>query len=123
MAAATAQMRALFTRLGFIGQGPVMLTVDQGIDGIEELADLDDDEIKTLLKLLCRPGSAVANPNAADPDQPAFINAPGISVSMRGATNLKLAVYFLRHQRRTSRTVTAPSINVANIRLLKALRE
>ena len=102
MAAATAQMRALFTCLGFIGQGPVMLTIDQGIDGIEELAELDDGEVETLLKLLHHPGGTVANPNAADPGQPAFINAPGISVSMRAATNLKLAVYFLCHQRRTS---------------------
>ena len=109
MAAARAQMRALFSRLGFIGQGPVMLTVDQGIADINELSALDDEEIETLLKLLRRPGGTVANPNAADPGQPAFIQAPGISVSMRAATNLKLAVYFLRHKLRTSRTITAPS--------------
>ena len=95
MVAARAQMRALFSRLGFIGQGPVMLTIDQGIDDINELSALEDEEIETLLKLLRRPGGTVANPNAADTGQPVFINAPGISVSMRAATNLKLAVYFL----------------------------
>ena len=69
-----------------------MLTVNQSIDWVEESAELDNDEVETLLKLICRPGGMVANPNAADPGQPAFINAPGISVSMRAATNLKLAV-------------------------------
>ena len=92
-----------------------MLTIDQGIDGINELSELDDEEIDTLLKLIRRPGGTVANPNAADPGQPAFINAPGISVSMRAATNLKLAVYFLRHQLRPSRTITTPSVTVADI--------
>jgi len=108
-------MRGLFTRLGFNGQGPVMATVDQDIDCIEELAELDNDEVKTLLKLLRCPGDTVANPNAADPGQPAFINAPGTSVSMRAATNLKLAMHYLRHLKRTSRTITAPSVTCPNI--------
>ena len=43
-------------RTGILGQGPVMLTVDQGIDHIVELKDLDNEEVKTLLELLCRPG-------------------------------------------------------------------
>ena len=44
-------MRTMFGRLGFTGQGPVMLTVDQGIGHIDELKSLDADEIETLLNL------------------------------------------------------------------------
>ena len=70
-----AAMRAVFTRLGFTDNGPNMLTVDQGIANINILADLDDKEVETLLKLLRCPGGTIANPNVADPGQPAFINA------------------------------------------------
>ena len=122
MAAANA-MRTMFGRLGFSGQGPVMLTVDQGIDNIDELKDLDDDEVETLLKLLRRPGGTVVNPNAANPGQPAHITAPGISVSMRAATHLKLAVYYCRHMGRTSRPLRTVDITCPNIKALKALRE
>ena len=110
-----AAMRTMFTRLGFLNQGPNMITVNQGIDNIDVLADLDNDEIDTLLKLLCCPGGVIANPNAADPGQPAYINAPGIFVSMRAATNLKLAVYYCRHMRRTSRPFAAALITPTTI--------
>ena len=116
-------MRTMFTRLGFVDPGPNMIVVDQGIDNIDVLADLDDDEIETLLKLLRRPGGTIANPNAADPGQPAYINAPGISVSMRAASNLKLATYFCRHLRRTSRPFTAADVVLVSVRAMKPLRD
>ena len=71
----------MFGRLGFTGQEPVMLTVDQGIDHIDELKSLDADEIETLLKLLRRPGGTIVNTNANNPGKPANITALGISVS------------------------------------------
>ena len=100
-----------------------MLTVDQGIDHIDEFKDLDDDEVETLLKLLRRPGGTVVNPNAANPGQPAHITAPGISVSMRAATHLKLAVYYCRHMERTSRPLRTADITCPDIKALKALRD
>ena len=63
MAAANA-MRTMFGRLGFLGQGPVMLTVDQGIDHINELKHLGDEEVETLLKLLHCPDGTVVSPNS-----------------------------------------------------------
>ena len=122
MAAANA-MRTMFGRLGFLGQGPVMLTVDQGIDYVDELKDLDDDEVETLLKLLRRPGGTVVNPNAANPGQPAHITAPGISVSMRAATHLKLAVFYCRHMKIISRPIRPADITCTSIKTFKALRE
>ena len=62
-------MRTMFTRLGFVDPGPNMIVVDQGIDHIDVLADLDNEEIETLLKLLRHPWGVIANPNAADPGQ------------------------------------------------------
>ena len=118
-----AAMRAAFARLGFTDPGPTMIVGDQGIDHINILADLDDEEVETLLKLLRRPGGTIANPNAGDPGQPAFITAPGISVSMRAATNLKLAVYYCRHMTRTSRLFAAATVTTAIIRPLKPLRD
>ena len=112
----------MFGRLGFLDQGLEILTVDQGVDRISELKDLGDDEVETLLKLLCRPGGTVPNPNAANPGQASHIAAPGISVSMRAATHLKLSVYYFSHMMRTSRPVRSMDITCPNIRALTTLR-
>ena len=82
-----------------------MITVNQGIDQIDELKDLEDDEVETLLKLLRRPAGTVPNPNAVNPSQASHITASSISVSMRAATHLKLAVYYYHHMARISRPV------------------
>ena len=122
MAAANA-MKTMFGRLGFLAPGPEMLVVDQGIDRIDELSDLDDAEVETLLKLLRRPGGTIVNPNAAAAGQPAHVTAPGIAVSMRAATHLKLAVYYCRHQKRTSRPLRTTDITCPKIKALKNLRD
>ena len=116
-------MRTMFGRLGFISPGPEMLVVDQGINRIEELADLDDAEVDALLKLLRRPGGIIPNPNAVVAGQTANITAPGISVSMRAATHLKLSVYYCRHHMRTSRPLRTTDIIFPRIKTLKNLRE
>ena len=85
-------MRAIFECLEFLGQGPQILTVDQGIERIEELNDLEDDEVEILLKLLRRPGGIVSSPNAANLGQTSHIAAPGISVSIQATIHLKLSV-------------------------------
>ena len=120
MAAAT--MRTMFRRLGFIDPGLTMLTVDQGIDDIAELEDLNDNEVKSLLKLLRSPGGNIRNPSARNPGQPAHITAPGISVSLKASTNLTLAVYYCRHLKRTSRTVRVVDVTIDKIKSLKPLR-
>ena len=61
-----AAMITMFGRLGFTHHGPNILPDNQGIDHINIFADLDDEEVETLLKLLCRPGGIIDNPNAAD---------------------------------------------------------
>ena len=116
-------MRTMFGRLGFVAPGPEMVVVEQGISRIQELSDLDDGEVDSLLKILRRPGGIIPNPNAAVTDQTANITAPGISVSMRAATHLKLSVYYCRHQMRTSRPLRTTNITLPRIKALKNLRE
>ena len=116
-------MRTMFGRLGFNAPGPEMLVIDQGVNRAEELSDLDDDEVETLLKLLHRPGGTIPNPNADNAGQPAHITAPGISVSMTATTNLKLAVCYCRHQIRTSRPLRTSDITCPCIKALKNLRD
>ena len=116
-------MRRMFGRLGFVAPGPEMLVVDQGINRIDELSDLDDAVIDAFLKLLRRPGGIIPNPNAAVEGQTARITAPGISVSMRAATHLKLSVYYCRHQMRKSCPLRTTDITLPRIKALKNLRE
>ena len=79
-------MRMIFGRLGFVAPGPEMLVVDQRINRIEELSDLDNDEVETLLKLFLCSGGTILNLNAANAAQPAHIHAPGISAFMHTDT-------------------------------------
>ena len=116
-------MRAIFGRLGFMGEGPQTLTIDQGIYQIDELKDLEDDEVENLLKLLRRPGGTIPNPNENDLGQATHITAPCISVSMRANTHLKLSLYYCRHMIKTSRPVRITDILCPIIRALKGLRE
>ena len=45
-----------------------MLTVDQGINHINELKSFDDEKLEILFKLLYRSGGTVFIPNATNPD-------------------------------------------------------
>ena len=120
---ATNAMRTMFGQLGFVLPGPEILVFDQGINRIKELSDLDDAEVDDLLKLLRRLGGIIPNPNATAAGQTANITAPGISVSTKAATHLKLSVYYCRHQMRTSRPLRTTNITLPRIKALKNLRE
>ena len=92
------------------------------MDEITELALLSDTECESLCKLVRRPGGLIPNPNAAAAGQPPMINAPGHTVSMRAVTNLKLACFFIRHHVRTSRSCSAATVILADIRTLRDLK-
>ena len=116
-------MQTMFGRLGFVAPGPEMLVVDQDINWIEEFSDLDDAKVDALLKLLCRPGGIISNPNTTVAGQTSNITTPGISVSMRAVTHLKLSVYYCRDQMRTSHSLRTTDIALSRIKTLKNLRE
>ena len=116
-------LRVALTRLGFSAKAAGFITNDQGLDTLDELKVLTNDEIESLCKVVWRPGGTVPNPNAGDPGQPATLSNPGEQVPLRAELNLKLACYYLRFKDRTSRVVGSPEINLVNVRELRNHRD
>jgi hypothetical protein len=112
-------LRQAYVRLGFTNAAAQCITADQGIDSLEELRVLRDADISNLCKVVRRPGGTIPNPGGA----PGMIPNPGIPVSLRAETNLKLASFWLRHQAKVSRTVAAADIMLAAVRLLRELKD
>ena len=59
-----ALMRTMFQSIGFSARAAQVLTNDQEINNLVELALLSDEEFDSLVKLVRRPGGQVANPDA-----------------------------------------------------------
>ena len=116
-------LRAALMRLGFSAKAAGFITDDQGLDTLDELKVLTNDEIESLCKVVRRPGGTVPNPNAGDPGQPATLSNPGEQVPLRAELNLKLACYYLRFKDQTSRVVGSPEINLVNVRELRNHRD
>jgi hypothetical protein len=101
-------MRAMFERLGFTpGAASSLEGNDHGITTFEEVVFLNDKDIDSLVKQLWRPGGMISGPTivggAAQGGPGPLVANSGHSVSIRADTNLKLAVFYLRHQARISR--------------------
>jgi hypothetical protein len=113
--ATSATIRAMFKRLGFIpGSVASLEGNDHGINTLEEIVFLNDKDIDSLVKQLRRPGGMISGPTivggAAQGNPGPLVANTGHSVSIRAETNLKLAVFCLRHQSRISRIVSSASI-------------
>jgi hypothetical protein len=113
--ATSATMRAMFERLDFTpGAASSLEGNDHGINTLEEVVFLNDKDIDSLVKQLRRPGGMIAGPTifgrAAQGAPGPLVANPGHSVSIWAETNLKLAVFYLRHQARISRIVLPASI-------------
>ena len=89
-----AAIRNMLQRVGFSNAAAILITGDQGIDSLDEIRSLDDAKALNLCKILRRPGGTVAG-GLAD---------PGEKVSARAEDNLKLVIYYVKHQDRVSRT-------------------
>ena len=118
--AQVAALRQAYVRLGFSNAAAHSITDDQQIDTVIELGLLQDDDIETLCKVVRRPGGTIPNPVG---DEPQLVPDPGVPVSLRAETNLKLAAYWVRHQGRISRQPTAVNITLDNVRKLRELRD
>ncbi|KAI2497693.1 hypothetical protein MHU86_16822 [Fragilaria crotonensis] len=115
-----AAVRTALVRIGFLDAAAQAITDEQGIDSLEEIRLLSDDEISNLAKLIRRPGGVIPGQvNAAGNAVP----NPGIQVNARAETNLKLAAFYLRHQVRIGRTVTPADVTLENIRSIRELRD
>eukprot|EP00804_Cyclotella_cryptica_P003089 CCRYP_006074-RA/>CCRYP_006074-RA protein AED:0.29 eAED:0.04 QI:0/0/0/0.75/0.33/0.5/4/0/1079 len=95
----------MLERMGFTPEAAQLVTGDQGIDSVDELRNLDDDKASNLCRVLRRPGGTNAA-GAAD---------PGTKVSARAEDNLKLAIYYVKHQDRVSRAVNVGEITLTNV--------
>jgi hypothetical protein len=111
-----AALRTALQRMGFSAEAAGNLTDVQGLDSLNEFELLDDDEVANLCKTVRRPGGATVVGGNQVPN-------PGIMVTPRAETNLKLMVYFLRYRTRTSRPVTAADITLERVRALKDHRK
>ena len=97
------------------------ITATQGIDTIEELCILTDDEVEMLCCAIRRPGGLMLNPVINAAGGAAAATAAGIPVQItntghlilaRAKNNIKLAAYFLRFKEYTSRAPDAVSITL-----------
>ena len=79
----------------------------QGIESIDEWENFDKDDVFSLLRLVLKPGDG----------------GNGEMVSFTAELNLQLAVFFIHHKIRTSRTVDYGDITVTAIFSLKKQHE
>ena len=75
-------MRAMFVRLGFSAAAATAIVDTQGIDTLEEVYFLSDDEAEGLCSVIHKPGGTIPNPNAGAAGQPATIPDPGETLSL-----------------------------------------
>ena len=108
---------------GFSDKASGFITDDQGLYTLDGLKVLTNNEIKSLCKVVRRPGRTVPKPNARDPGQPATMSNTGEQVLLRAELNLKLACYYLRFKDQTSRVVVSSKINLVNVRELRNHRD
>ena len=117
------ELCAALMRLGLSAKTAGFITNNQGLDTLDELKVLTNNEIESLCKVVRSPGGNVPNPNAGDPGQPATLSNPGKQVTLRADLNLKLASYYLWFKDKTRRVVGSSEINLVNVHELRNHRD
>ena len=110
-------MRGVMTRIGFSEAAAQALVKKEGMNELEEIRLLSDDEVESLCKVIRRPGGTIPNPAGGPP-----IPAPGVQVNQHAEGHLKLLAFYLHHQEHVSRPVNAPDLTLATIRTVRELR-
>ena len=87
--AAVNAMRTMLNRIGFTIAASQVIVDEQGLDSLEEIRLLTDDEIENLCKVIRRPGGQIPGPNPGDPP----VNNPGTPVNLRAENHLKLLTF------------------------------
>lgn len=116
-----AVMRATLTRIGFSEAAAQAIVEEQGIDSLDEIKLMNDDEVASLCNIVRRPGGMI--PAAGGGPGAAAVQNPGVPVNQRAEGHLKLLSFYLRHQARVSRNVVAADVTLESIRSVRDLRE
>eukprot|EP00978_Attheya_sp_CCMP212_P018523 scaffold50786_cov35-Attheya_sp.AAC.1 len=77
-----ASCRALMVHLRFSLNAAATIVDEEGIDSLDEIKILTDDDIESLCKVVHHAGGSIPNPDVNVAGQPATIRASGESVSM-----------------------------------------
>ena len=75
-------LRSALTRMFSLSKADGFITDDQGLDTLDDLKLLTNDEIKILCKVVQSPGETFPNHTAGDPGQPATLLNPGEQVPL-----------------------------------------
>ena len=110
-------IKTLCPRLDFSAGATNNITNDQGIDNLDELKLLNDNDCENLCKSIRCPGEKVFGQGGVD------IPNPGISVSLRANMNLILTTYYLWHLDKISRTICEVNVTLLVVRLIISLKE
>ena len=105
--------KAMLKRLGWIDAVSSSMYDYQAINYIYNFRSLKNESVKTLCKVMRRPGFFTAT---------GYLE-PGAKVNSRAYNNLMLAVYFIIHRDRVSRDVTFMNVTLAGVRKLSDQRE
>ena len=116
--AAQAAMRTMYARIGFTAAAAQVIVDEQGLDSLDEVKLLTDDEIESLCKVIRRPGGSIPGAAGAAP-----VANHGTPDNLRAENHLKLLAFYLRHQDRISRQVEVANITLDTIRAIRELRE
>ena len=100
--------------IGFSAEDALLIADVQVIDCMEELDILTDGGIKTICKVIRRPGGINPITN--------FSNLR-IQDSLRAKNNMKLSSFFVNHKVRTRRVAVSTDITLDNVRILCELKE
>ena len=98
MAANLAALRAALVRMGTTAEVANEITATQGIDTIEELRILTDDEVETLCRAIRRPGRLMPNPAFNAAGGAAAAVAAGIPAQITHTRRGKPSTQFPRRQ-------------------------
>ncbi len=77
--AAVNAMRTMFVRIGFTNAAARVIVEEQGMDTLNEILLLTDDEVENLYKVIRRPVGTVPGPNPGNPPT----NNPGTPANLR----------------------------------------
>jgi len=111
-----AALRAAFARIGFSAEAARALYDDQGINSLQAVERMNEDEVQELVKSLRNPGGQILVNGA-------MVNNPGVLVAQMAIHNMKLLIYWTKHQTRISRPKIPANVQIEALDALADLRK